>query len=58
MRRVFSLLMVLMLTFSFLPGCGGSDSSTPEEQEKQLEETEANMDAGMDAMKDVSKTGE
>jgi hypothetical protein len=52
MRRFFLLLVVLMSTFSFLPGCGsGGSSSTPADQQKRLEQSKADMAKGMDAMK-------
>jgi hypothetical protein len=52
MRRLFLLLVVLMSTFSFLPGCGdGGSKSSPAEQEKRLTESKANMEQGMKAMK-------
>ena len=53
MRRLFLPLVVLMTTFSFLPGCGdgGSSKSSPAEQEKRLKDSQASMEQGMKAMK-------
>jgi hypothetical protein len=55
MRRFLMLLVALLSTFSFLPGCGGTPKSPPEEQKKRLEETQANMEKGMKAMQSMPK---
>lgn len=52
MKRVFLLLLMLMVTFPFMAGCGGG---APKEKEQTPEETQAAMDQGMDAMKKVEK---
>jgi len=51
MRRFFLLLVVLMSTFSFLPGCGGEKAPSQGDQKKVLEQSQANMAKGMEAMK-------
>lgn len=53
MRRVFLLFVALMLTFSFLPGCGGTKAPSADEQKQTLEKTEANMEQGMEAMQEA-----
>ena len=56
MRRVFLLFVVLTLAFPFLAGCGGEGPPpSKEEQEQQLQETEAAMERGMEAMKEDMK---
>ena len=53
MRQFFWLLVTLMSTFSFLPGCGGTKPPSPDEQKKMEEESKASMEQGMNAMKQI-----
>lgn len=55
MRRALLLLVVLTWTFPFLPGCGSDAPPSPEVQQQRLEETEAAMQKGVEAMKHVKK---
>ncbi|MHB8973105.1 MAG: hypothetical protein ACYC3X_11855 [Pirellulaceae bacterium] len=55
MRRFFLLLVALMWTLSVLPGCGGAPAPSPVEQEQKLQESQANMKKGMEAMKAMPK---
>jgi hypothetical protein len=50
MKRFF-LLLVVLSTFSFLPGCGGEKASSPADQKKVVEQSQADMKKGMEAMK-------
>jgi hypothetical protein len=54
MRRVLLLFVVLLPTFSFLPGCGG-DTPSPEMQKQRQQETEAAMKKGEEAVKEAMK---
>ncbi len=56
MRRALLLLIGLTWTFPVLSGCGRSDTPpSPEVQQQRLQETEAAMQKGMEAMKHVKK---
>ena len=56
MKRFFLLLAVVVSTFSFLPGCGdGGTKTSPADQKKKLEEGNASMQKGMEAMKALKK---
>lgn len=54
MKRFF-LLLVLISTFSFLPGCGGEKKPSEADQKKKVEQTQADMKKGMEAMKAMKK---
>jgi len=59
--RQFFLLLVVVATLSFLPGCSGSGpaaKSSPEEQKQRLADTEAAMKKGMEAMKGIKGPSE
>ncbi len=55
MKRCFLLLVVLLSTFSFLPGCGGEKKPSEADQQKKIEQSQADMKKGMEAMKSAMK---
>lgn len=55
MRRLFLLLVVIVPMFSFLPGCGGESTPSKADQQKKMEEGQAAMKKGMEAMKAMKK---
>jgi hypothetical protein len=54
MKR-FVLFSLVVAMFSFLSGCGGESAPSKVDQQKRLEQTDANMKQGMDAMKAMKK---
>jgi hypothetical protein len=52
MKRFSLLLVMLVATLSFLPGCGdGASKPSAADQQKKVEQSKADMAKGMEAMK-------
>lgn len=51
MNRYFLALAMLVAIFPVLTGCGGAPAPSKADQQKSLEQSQANMAKGMDAMK-------